>query len=170
MRYTLLKHKNHGDFHVDLMFDCGEEHLLTWQIDDKSFASFLVGEENFFNFTDLLNNKDATVYSNCRRIFDHRRKYLDFSGDLGDHRGYVTRVECGTWKLLELDARRLVIKTIGTRLTDTPVANLLSIRQWQFEPPVEIVIDLSGTLSERLMQQLPPPGEGTWVVSCSFLC
>ena len=167
MRYVLLKHEIHSDFHIDFMIDCGDERLLSWQIDDKNLASFLVGSEKYCNFSGSPNSIDATIYSKCQRIFDHRLVYLDFWGDLGEYRGHITRVECGTWELLELDARLLVIKTLGTRLTDNPVANSLAIRQWQFEPPVEIVIDPNEPLPVRLMQQLPPPGEDHWFVSCS---
>ena len=162
MRYVLLKHENQGDFHVDFLLDCGDERLLTWQINDKNFASFLICDEKYFDLTKLPNDIDHTVCSNCRRNFDHRRKYLDFSGDIGDCRGHVTRIECGTWELLEINTRRLVIKTVGNRL----VENLPTTRQWQFEPPVEIAIGSCGTSLDRLMQRLPPPGEENWIVFC----
>jgi len=166
MRYVLLKHEEQGDFHADFLLDCGRERLLTWQISDTRFASFLVGHENFFDFTTSPNNIIHTICSKCRRIPDHRWKYLDFSGELGDHRGYVTRAECGQWELRELTARRLVIKTVGTRLADHSSIS----RQWQFEPPVEITLNPDGTSPDRLMQQLPPPGDENWVVSWTFLC
>ena len=165
-RFVLLKHENKVDFHVDFLLDCGGDRLLTWQFSDKLFANLLVADENFFDFTKSPNRINSTVDSNCRRIFDHRRKYLNFSGDLGDHRGYITRIECGTWELLNLSARQLVIKTVGTRLADNaPVTRL-----WQFEPPIEIAVDTPVATPDWLMQQLPPPGDGNWVVSCSFLC
>ena len=166
MRYVLLKHENHGDFHVDFLLDSGEERLLSWQITDKSFANNIVGDEKSFDFTQRPNSIDHTLYSYCRRIFDHRRKYLDFSGNLGEHRGYVNCVENGIWELLEQTASRFVIKTVGTRLADnSPVT-----RQWRFEPPDDMTLTLVGTSPVRLLSQLPPPGEENWVVLCRFLC
>ena len=166
MRYVLLKHENQGDFHIDFLLDCGEERLLTWQIGDKSLVNFLIGNEKFFDFSTLPNSIATTVYSNCRRIFDHRRKYLDFSGDLGDDRGYVTCMEHGIWELVELDAKQLVLKTVGTRLADNSPLS----RQWQFEPPVTMTLSPDEISLERLMQHLPPPGNGIWVVFCRILC
>ena len=165
MRYVLLKHNKQGDFHVDFMLDCGEDRLLTWQISDKNLTNYLIDDEKFLDFTKSPNGIDRTFYSKCRRIFDHRRKYLDFCGDLGDDRGHVTRVECGTWELLEFTAHQLTIKTSGTRVADnTPI-----IRQWQFEPPLGMVIEPDGTTLTRLMHLLPPPSDENWLVSCRLL-
>jgi len=161
-RFVLSKHESKSDFHIDFFVDFGGESLLTWKICDKNFAGFISNDEKFFNFTESQIGIGDTFFLNCQRIFDHRRKYLDFSGDLGDDRGRVTRIECGTWELLELNAHRLTIKTVGTRLND----NLPTVKQWQFEPPNEIEL----TPHTPLLEQLPPPGEGIWLVSCSFLC
>ena len=165
-RFVLLKHENKGDFHVDFLLDCGSDRLLTWQINDKFLANFLTCGEKFFDFTKSSNHTNNTVYSNCQRIFDHRLKYFDFSGDLGEYRGYVTRLEYGIWELSELTGSRLAIKTVGTRLAD----NLLISRLWLFVPLGEMTMDIKAEKPDQLMQQLPPPGNGKWVVSCSFLC
>ena len=166
MRYVLLKHDKQEDFHVDFLLDCGEERLLTWQISDKILTNFLVCDVNFLDFTKSPNRINHTFYANCRRIFDHRRKYLDFSGDLGDYRGYVTRIECGTWEPLEVTAHQLSIETVGTRLAD----NMQIIRKWHFEPPMGKVSVPDGTTHNRLIQQISLPSEENWVVSCRLLC
>ena len=165
MRYVLLKHEKDGDFHVDFLLDCGFERLLTWQICDNNLIKHLETGENFSNFSCLPNRTNDTFFPNCQRIFDHRRKYLDFSGDLGDGRGCVSRIECGTWELCGVCVKRLVIKTVGTCLADHSTI----VRQWQFEPPVEIALVPGEPSPDRLMQQLPPPDDGDWVVFCTRL-
>jgi len=163
MHYVLLKHENNGDFHVDILLDCGQERLLTWQIGDHDFIDWLKFDGNFFNFAESPNHTNDTFYSKCRRIFDHQRKYLDFSGELGESRGHITRIEYGKWELHEICAKQIVIKMVGVLLAEhSPIT-----RHWRFEPPVEIALDLNGSSPGRLMQQLPPPGDGNWVVSCT---
>jgi len=166
MRYVLLKHEKDKDFHVDFLLDCGLERLITWQITDPIFIDRLKFDEIFFNFAESPNRINDTIYSYCRRIFDHRRMYLDFSGDLGDHRGCVTRIEYGNWELCEVCANRLVMKTVGT----CPAGNTPTARLWRFEPPAEITLDFNETTPDRLMQKLPPPGDENWVVSCTRVC
>jgi len=166
MQYTVLKHEKDSDFHVDFLLDCGDERLLTWKICDERFAKYLVWEEKNCDLDKQPISIDDTIYANCRRVFDHRRKYLDFSGDLGNHRGYIIRVECGSWELRELTVRRLVINTVGRRLED----NSPMTRQWCFEPPVAMTLAPDdGTPSDRLIRQLPPPSDENWVVFCHFL-
>ena len=170
MRYVLLKHDKQEDFHVDFLLDCGEERLLTWQISDKTLTNFLMGEVIFLDFIKSPNSIDRTFYSKCLRIFDHRRKYLDFSGDLGNDRGQVSRLEYGTWELLEMTAHRLVIKTFGTRPADAIADAAPAVRLWQFEPPLGMVIEPDGTTLINLMQRIPLPSDENWVVSCRSLC
>ena len=167
MRYVLLKHEKEKDFHVDFLLDCGLERLLTWQITDPFFIDRLKFGGNFFNIAESPNRTNGIFYSNCHRIFDHRRMYLDFSGDLGDCRGRVDRIEYGNWELQEVCARQLVIKTVGVHLAE----HSSMTRLWRFEPPAEITLDLHGTSPDRLMQQLPPPGDENWAVYCAkMLC
>ena len=163
MRYVLLKHEKNSDFHVDFLLDCGQERLLTWQIVDHIFFDRLKFDGNFFNFAESPNRTNDIFYANCHRIFDHRREYLDISGDLGNLRGCVIRIEYGDWTLLEVCAKQLVIQTFGTN----PANNFSMARLWRFEPQIEIALDLHGTSLDRLMQQLPPPGDENWVVSCT---
>jgi hypothetical protein len=166
MRYVLLKHEKYDDFHIDFLLDCGQERLLAWQIHNQNSISFFRFDELFSNFSKQQSITNHTSRLNCRRIFDHRRNYLDFSGDLGDSRGFVTPIEFGTWELCEVCAKQLVIKTVGTHLSDgSPTAWL-----WQFEPPTEIALAPGGTPPEQLMQQLPPPSEENWLVSCTWMC
>ena len=166
MRYVLLKHERNGDFHVDFLLDCGRERLLTWQIVDHNLIDRLKFDGNFFNFAESPNRTNDTFYSSCRRVFDHRRKYLDFSGDLGDCRGCVASTEYGDWELCEICTRQLVIKTVGVLVADdSPVTRL-----WQFEPHIETMLTPGETSPDRLMQMLPPPSDVNWVVSCTRVC
>jgi len=163
MRYALLKHEKDNDFHVDFLLDCGLEHLLTWQITDHVFIDRNKFEGNFFNFAESPKITNDTFYSNCRRVFDHRPKYLDFSGDLSDGRGCVACIECGDWDMCDICSRHLIIKTVGVLLADhSPITRL-----WKFEPPVEITLDITATSPDWLMQQLPPPGNENWIVYCT---
>jgi len=166
MRYVLLKHVINNDFHIDFLLDCGTERLLTWQITDHIFIDRLTFDDNFFNFTESPNRINDTIYSVCRRVFDHRRRYLDFSGDLGNQRGCVEIVEYGNWELQVVCTKNLVFKTTGIRLEGhSPTARL-----WQFEPPIEIALASDETTPDRLMQLLPPPGGENWVVFCTRIC
>jgi len=163
MRYVLLKHEKDNDFHVDFLLDCGQECLLTWQMTDHVFIDRLKSNGIFLNFAESPNRTNDTFYSNCHRIFDHRRKYLDFSGDIGDSRGRVVCMDNGEWELCEICAQHLIIKTIGVFSVDnSPITRI-----WRFEPPIGITLDTDGTSPDRLMQHLPPPDDENWVVSCT---
>ncbi len=158
MRYVLLKHVNELEFHVDFLLDCGGDRLLSWQISDKNSIETLLQVGNIFDFTRPSSGIINKVPLVCRRNFDHRLIYLDFSGDLGDHRGCVTRIECGIWEITEPVSGRLVIKTTGMLLPD----NIPTAKQWQLEPPGGLAINERELSPDRLMEMLPPPGEKVW--------
>ena len=71
--FVIQEHIIDDQSHWDFMVRCGEI-LLTWQIDtppEKWSESEMI----------------------CKKIFDHRLKYLTYEGPISDNRGYV-RIVC----------------------------------------------------------------------------
>lgn len=91
-RFVVLQHEKESGAHFDLMFE-NEGVLVTF-----SFAAF------------------PGPGSTGEKIFDHRRTYLDFEGDIGEGRGRVTRVESGTYDLLSLSSDAMFAFLRGDRL------------------------------------------------------
>ena len=77
-RFVLLEHNWNG-VHWDLMLEAGEI-LRTWAIDEPIVSG-----------RDLL----------ARALGDHRKMYLEYEGEVGGDRGWVKRVEAGTYRVLE---------------------------------------------------------------------
>lgn len=165
MRYVLLKHEKDDEFHVDFLLDCEAERLLSWQLSGENFTWSLVSDAKFFNLAESPKRKIDTIATFCRRIFDHRKVYLDYEGEISENRGRVVRAECGNWEIVLCDTRKLVLETSGIRSTD----HLPTIKQWHFEPPEDSVIDTRNFSPSNLMERLPPPGEADWRLRCRFL-
>ena len=75
--FVVQEHSIDNRTHWDLMVRCGEI-LLTWQIDQRP-------EE--WSETEVM----------CKKIFDHRLKYLNYEGPISDNRGYVKIVARGQY-------------------------------------------------------------------------
>ena len=75
-RFVVLLHTGHGELHYDFMISEGEV-LATWQFGSNP-AEIGIG--------------DAI---SGRKLPDHRAKYLDFEGPVGENRGHVARIDGG---------------------------------------------------------------------------
>jgi len=94
-RFTLLKHETEDDVHVDFLLENEQETLWTWRINDVEF------------FSQPAENRSISAV----RIFDHRKLYLDFEGELSGSRGRVMQIDTGTWQFVRQNKNRLVIET-----------------------------------------------------------
>ncbi|MFC1587299.1 DNA polymerase ligase N-terminal domain-containing protein [Planctomycetota bacterium] len=93
-RYVVQEHMT-DPHHYDFMF---EDHdcLLTWQV--PALAEVLAGE-----------------VVPCKKIFDHRLKYLDYEGDIPG-KGRVQIYTGGTCRFEGLDESKVTIKIIDGKL------------------------------------------------------
>ena len=71
--------------------------------------------------------------SDCRRIFDHRLKYLSYEGALSDDRGRVHIVASGSYEALEIgdECWRVVLR--GESLSGYLELRHLSDDQWRLK-------------------------------------
>lgn len=80
LRFVILHHRGIPDPHYDLMLEGGAGgKLVTWRVPRWPIGR-AIGVE---------------------RLADHRREYLDYQGPVSGGRGYVERVEAGTYRLEE---------------------------------------------------------------------
>jgi hypothetical protein len=84
-RYVILHHVVAGGQHWDLMLDQGQA-LATWQLASDPA---------------ILAPPDAQAAIPARRIGDHRHEYLDYQGPVSRQRGHVSRVDKGTYELIQ---------------------------------------------------------------------
>ena len=91
-RFVVLKHIKDGEGHFDLMLQQSGL-LLTF-----SFERF------------------PEVGSDCERIFDHRLRYLDFEGDIGDGKGTVEREDAGEYEVHSQTEKTFEVTLSGDRL------------------------------------------------------
>lgn len=164
MQYVLIKHEKGENFHVDFLLDCGAERLLSWQLCDEKFIKSLVSGVKFFILAEQPKQITHTIDFVCRRIFDHRKRYLDYEGEIDENRGRVICVERGEWELSAINERQLTLKTMGRHITD----KTLNVKAWLFEPPKGLEIDMQSPPQCHLMQRLPPAGEADWHIRCRF--
>lgn len=80
MRFTLLEHRQGTEKHWDLLLEWpGEERLRTWQFSENPWETTSRG----------------------KRLFDHRRIYLDYEGFLSNGRGEVRQCVTGTYGVFQ---------------------------------------------------------------------
>ncbi len=80
--FVILKHiLPDQSYHWDLMLEM-EEKLATWQVPQ---------EPSQWSSEPILSE----------RIFDHRKKYLDYEGPINENRGHVIQVAKGNLELIE---------------------------------------------------------------------
>jgi hypothetical protein len=82
--FVLLRHETTEGVHWDLMLDVGPS-LATWQLVEDPAAS---------------SEPRAGEGIPARLLPEHRREYLDYEGPVSRNRGYVTRSDHGTYRLL----------------------------------------------------------------------
>lgn len=95
-RYALLHHTGWEEDHYDWMMEIpGEKGLRTWRIPCPPQREAVVG----------------------RRIQDHRKRYLDYEGEIAGGRGRVRRIRGGTFEWIELREERIVVSLEGEILS-----------------------------------------------------
>jgi len=104
LRYVVLRHEGHGEPHFDLMFETETgSKLRTWQASNWP-----------------LRRRDKLV-----ALGAHRRDYLDYEGPVSRDRGFVKRVDSGTFVPLENNE-----ETFMFRLNDKVVHFRLRGGEW----------------------------------------
>jgi hypothetical protein len=118
-RFVLLEHHWNG-VHWDLMLEAGDV-LRTWAIDAP-----IVPDVNL----------------PARALGDHRRVYLDYEGAISGNRGWVRRIDSGTYEPRIWTAERVEAVLTGAQLvglialwrvgTGVPDPDGESARAWNF--------------------------------------
>jgi hypothetical protein len=83
-RFVLHKHSDYGPTHWDLMLETGDV-LATWRVEADPLAI----------------SPGRQIEST--RIHDHRRAYLDYSGQVSGGRGLVARQDAGRLSVTSCD-------------------------------------------------------------------
>ena len=96
-RFVILQHEVEGGEHWDLMLEYGNV-LVTWRLAREP--------------TD-----QASLPIVAKRIFDHRKSFLDFEGPLRGGRGHVQRADAGTVKIAKFTDSECVFDLQGGRLS-----------------------------------------------------
>jgi len=163
MQYVLLKHKKCDDFHVDFLLDCGAERLLTWQFSDKKLVQILPSDVNFLDIPVSPNSTIDKIKTVAKRIFDHRRRYLEFEGEIDAQHGSVTRIDRGEWELVSLDDQQLTINTASCH-----VANFE--QTWTFHFPEKMSCPSREFQLFELGKCIPEPNDDIWdiFVFCQY--
>lgn len=79
-RFVILQHRTpDGDYHWDIMFQCGE-----------SLRTFSAASEQIEEFC-----KTHHIHEEVRVLPDHREAYLHYEGPVSNNRGEVKRVDEG---------------------------------------------------------------------------
>ena len=95
-RFVILHHEAPDGEHWDLMLERGEI-LLTWRLEHQPFD-------------------ESKLPIPARRIFDHRKAFLDYEGPLRGDRGRVRRVDAGSVRFEQFTDSQCVIVLQGGRL------------------------------------------------------
>ena len=105
-RFIVLKHLTDSESHFDLMLEQSGI-LLTFSFERFPEAS-----------------------ANCKRIFDHRLRYLDFEGDIGQDRGTVERVDTGPYEFLSQTEKTIDVNLSGDRLVGPFRLTMRGANRW----------------------------------------
>ncbi|HUU85047.1 MAG TPA: DNA polymerase ligase N-terminal domain-containing protein [Phycisphaerae bacterium] len=92
-RYAILHHKLPGGEHWDLLLE-QDDTLASWQLSAEPHGP------------------DALPLA-AVRIFDHRKRYLDYEGPISGERGSVTQFDGGELRLLETGGQRWLFELAG---------------------------------------------------------
>jgi hypothetical protein len=92
-RFVILEHHWNG-VHWDFMLEAGD-FLRTWAIDEP-----------------IVSGRDLRA----RALGNHRSIYLEYEGEIGGDRGWVRRVDEGTYRVLEWSEERVCIELAGAQL------------------------------------------------------
>jgi hypothetical protein len=100
--------------HWDLMLE-DQGVLLSWALAEQPMADGIDG---------------STIVA--VRLVDHRLAYLDYEGLVSGDRGYVSRVDAGTFAWIERTPVRLRVQLAGTVLCCEAVLTLVDGDAWDF--------------------------------------
>ena len=96
-RLVILHHVLPDGEHWDLMMECGDV-LMTWQLLREPAGP-------------------ASLPLPARRIGDHRKAYLTYEGPISGNRGFVRRIDGGTFEFVERSDTRVVVDINARRLS-----------------------------------------------------
>jgi hypothetical protein len=117
-RFVLLYHDCPPDFgkpsHWDLMLE-DEGVLLTWTLAERPTADGVDGSKIV-----------------ATKVVDHRLAYLDYEGHVSGDRGYVSRVDAGTFTWIERTPARVRVQLAGAILSGKAVLTLVRGDAWEF--------------------------------------
>ena len=92
-RFVLLEHNWNG-VHWDFMLEAGDC-LRTWAVEEP-----------------IVSGRDVPA----RALGDHRTIYLEYEGEVGGDRGWVRRVDEGTYQVLEWSEHCVRVELAGAQL------------------------------------------------------
>ena len=92
-RFVLLEHNWNG-VHWDFMLESGD-FLRTWAIDEPIVPGGIFP---------------------ARALGDHRKVYLEYEGEVGGNRGWVRRVDAGTYRVIEWSEEHVRVELFGDQL------------------------------------------------------
>jgi len=95
--FVIHVHSGQGPLHYDLMLETAGA-LATWRL-ERCPADLAPGAR-----------------AEAKRLADHRAAYLTYEGPVSGDRGWVTRLDGGTCRLLRAEADRWTVEFAGGRL------------------------------------------------------
>jgi len=98
--FAVLCHELADSLHWDLLLEVGEV-LATWQFPRNPCSD------------------TSSEAIRVRRIQDHRKAYLDYQGPISGNRGQVSRIDRGTYVLMEQKSDQWTICLNGKQLRGT---------------------------------------------------
>ena len=112
-QFVLLRHECPPGYpkpsHWDFMLEA-DGVLLTWELRELP-GTWLAAFE-------LTASSEVTTVT-ATQLADHRLHYLEYEGPISDGRGNVTRVDRGTYEIVQRSETRLRVNLKGSRLTGT---------------------------------------------------
>jgi hypothetical protein len=113
-RFVVLHHNTSDGEHWDLCLE-QDAILATWQLAENPQR------------LDTDNSQPIAA----RRIQDHRKLYLDYEGPISNNRGHVTRLDRGTYRLIEQFPTQWHFRLYGHYLNGTYDLIFITQSNWQ---------------------------------------
>jgi len=116
-RFVILEHQSPRGLHWDFMLQRGDR-LVTWALAQQPAPQAAIPAE---------------------ALADHRLAYLDYEGPISGGRGTVTRWDWGIYDTLRWDAKEVVVRLSGVRLSGEVRLAMVEVNQraahGEAEPP-----------------------------------
>jgi hypothetical protein len=113
-RFVILEHRDKEGVHWDLMLE-QPEHLATWRLDEPP---------------DQVRWDAASAQIETHRIFDHRKRYLDYEGPIGGDRGHVRIHDRGRYGLIEMTDHLWIFQLFGQTIEGVFRLTIVSGDEW----------------------------------------